>query len=492
MQDVGNKIAKGAAWMVLFKLAERGLGLISTVILARLLLPSDFGLIAMAMAVIAALELLNAFSFDMALIQNPDAQRRHYDTAWTFNVLLGAASALILVALAVPAAGFYEEPRLEWVFYFLAFGTFISGLENIGVVDFRKQMQFNREFRFLLAKKVVAFSVTVPLAFILQNYWALVIGILTSKTAGTAFSYLMHPYRPRLSLAARAELFHFSKWLLINNLLFFLRLRSADFIIGKTSGPHALGLFTVAYEISNLPSTELVAPINRAVFPGYAKLSSDMDALRGSFLNVIAFALMFTLPVGAGIAAIAPQLVAVFLGEKWLEAVPLIQILAILGVITAVTTNAGYVYLALGQARITTVLSSLYVVLLLPLLIVLAMKYGAIGAAWAYLICAVAMLPVNYVVILRRLGVGSGQLLGVTWRPVAATLGMFAAATSTTGYLAAQPAAVQLAAGVLAGALSYCLIVLLLWLASSRPAGAERILLDKLQPRIPGLGRLLG
>ena len=247
-------MAKGAVWMVLFKFTERGLGLISTIILARLLLPADFGLIAMAVSIIAVLELLNSFGFDTVLIQNPDANRSHYDTAWTFNVIFGTASSLILFLLASPAAAFYDEPRLEMVIDFLAIGTFIQGLGNVGVVAFRKELEFNKEFKFLVAKKLISFCITVPLAFILKNYWALVIGMLAGKSAGMALSYLVHPYRPRFSLAARHELFQFSKWLLLNNLLFFLRFRSAHFIIGKTAGTHALGLYTIAYEISNLPT----------------------------------------------------------------------------------------------------------------------------------------------------------------------------------------------------------------------------------------------
>ena len=106
--------------MVLFKLIERSLGIVSTVILVRLLIPEDFGLIAMAMSIIAALELMGAFGFDMALIQNQDADRDHYNTAWTFNVIFAASSAILLVAIAIPAANFYHEPRLEVVIYFLA------------------------------------------------------------------------------------------------------------------------------------------------------------------------------------------------------------------------------------------------------------------------------------------------------------------------------------------------------------------------------------
>ena len=347
MHSINRKMAKGASWMVLMRFAERGLGLISTIILARLLLPADFGLIAMAMSIIAILELLSEFGFDWALIQNQSAERRHYDTAWTFNLLFGLSVASLLVLIAQLAAQFYNESRLEIVIYALALGTVIRGIENIGVVDFRKHMEFNREFYFLFGKKLITFCVTVPAAFMLRNYWALVIGSLVGRLAGVALSYLMHAYRPRLSLAARHELFHFSKWLFINNILTFARIRSADFVIGRITGTQSLGLFSVAYELANLPTSELIAPINRAVFSGYAKMSGELAVLSRGFLNVMSVIALFALPAGAGVAATADLIVGVFLGENWLAAVPLIQLLAVFGIMSAMQTNTAYVYLSL-------------------------------------------------------------------------------------------------------------------------------------------------
>lgn len=478
-------MSKGAVWMVLFKLTARGLGLISTIILARLLMPSDFGLIAMAMSIIAALELLSAFSFDMALIQNQQAERCHYDTAWTFNVLFAVTSAVILLLLAGPAARFYDQPQLDTVMYFLAIGALVQGFENIGVVAFRKEMEFHREFKFLLSKKLVAFSVTVPLAFLLRNYWALVAGMLAGKIAGVVISYLAHSYRPRFCLKARAELFHFSKWLMVSNALIFLRIRSADFIIGKVSGSHALGLYTIAYEISNLPTTELIAPINRAVFPGYAKMSSELAELRQGFLSVISVIAMFALPAAAGIVVTAELLVRVFLGTNWLEAVPLMQILAVFGAIIAMQTNTGYVYLALGQPRILTLLGGAYILVLIPTLIWLVPDNGALGAAWAYLITAITLLPVYYFALQRRLQLKSTKLLSVVWRPVAATLAMSFATQTVLALplfgdgLSAQ--ILQLAVTVISGVISYALVLFGLWRLSGAPDGAEQFIFNRLR-----------
>lgn len=488
MQDVNRKMAIGAAWMILFKITERLIGLVSTIILARLLVPEDFGLIAMAMSVIAVLELLGAFSFDMALIQNQSAERKHYDTAWTFNVIFGVGTALLLMALAGPAASFYEESRLTAVMLCLAAFPLLQGFENIGVVAFRKEMQFDREFNFLLARKVAGFLITIPAALLLRNYWALIIGMLSGRLVSVALSYRLHPYRPRLSLEAAADLFDFSKWLFFNNLLFFAKNNSADFVVGKLAGSGALGVYSVAFQIANLPTTELVAPINRAVFPGYSRLSSNLADLRQGYLNVIGVIAMFALPAGVGIAVTSEALVMALLGPKWMAAAGIIGILAIFGVLTAMQTNMGSVYLALGQPQVSTWLAVAYVAVLLPLLIAWTGPYGAEGAAWAYLVTVAALLPVNLYVLFGRLELRLPEFLAATWRPIAATVLMavvvhawLQSADAATGSLAAIP---QLLTAVGVGVVTYGLALWGVWRACGSPDGAEKATLDRVRPRI--------
>ena len=175
----------------------------------------------------------------------------------------------------------------------LALASIVTAFENIGIVEFRRQMSFDLDFKFQIAKKLAAFSITVPLAIATRSYWALVAGMLAGRVVSSAWSYRVHPFRPRLSLSAARELAKFSKWLLANNFVQFLRMHGSDFIVGRIAGSGALGAYNIGYEIASLPTTELVAPINRAVLPGYAQLASDPSAMRHGFVNVIATPLWF-------------------------------------------------------------------------------------------------------------------------------------------------------------------------------------------------------
>lgn len=487
MEAVNKNMAKGAFWMILLRFVVRGIGLISTVFLARLLIPADFGLVAMAMSIIGAVELLGAFSLDVTLIHNQNATRDHYDTAWTLNIIAALIQGSLLFAVAAWVAHFYNDQRLTLIVQLLALGTLIQGFENIGVVAFRKNLEFHKDFNFQLTTKIISFTITMSLAFWLRNYWALIGGMLVSRFLGVTFSYLVQPYRPKFSLAAKSELFHFSKWLFINNLLFFFNNQSANFILGKVSGANALGLFTLAYEISSLPSTDLVAPINRAIFPGYAKMAHDLEMLRQGFLNVFAAIAIVALPVCTGIALVADPLVHVMLGEKWLAAIPLIKILAIAGLTQSLQTNKGSVYLALGRPKIITLLAALHATVLLPALVWGAMQNGAMGAANATVVVSVLLMPLNYIILSRILHLRFTNFFAVFWRPAAASLIMIAvvsaAQTISNGGNTFISHLSQLVTLALIGAASYSGSILLLWKISGMKPGIEALLLGMLTSR---------
>ncbi|MGH8769607.1 MAG: lipopolysaccharide biosynthesis protein [Burkholderiales bacterium] len=482
MKDVGHKMAKGAAWMVAFKITERSIGLISTVILARLLVPADFGLVALAMAIIGVLELMSAFGFDLALIQNQTARREHYDTAWTFNLIIFAAVALILVALAQPAAAFYEDARLAPIMYWLALGTAILGFENIGVVAFRKELWFGQEFKFLAAKKLSAFAVTVTLALIFRNYWALVAGIITSRLSGVALSYALHPYRPRLSLAARADLLHFSKWMLLSNIIRSLHDSLGNFIIGKMAGAHTLGIFSVSYEISTLPSSELSAPIHRATLPGFAKMSADREVIKKGFLDVLSLTALIGLPAGLGIAAIAEPLVWVMLGAKWVDTIPLISLLAVFGAVALLESNPHYIFIAVGKPKLTGLLTTLQFALKVPVLILALGAFGVIGAGMALLFVQSLMLPLAYGIVMRILELKLRQILKVLWRPLVSAFVMYFAVRALSWPESDQfvEHLVEMIALTGAGFSVYVTLIFALWKFSGSPYGAEQLVLEKM------------
>jgi lipopolysaccharide exporter len=480
MGSVNQRMAVGAAWMIGFRLIDRGIGLVSTLILARLLVPADFGLLAMATSFIALVELLGAFGFEVALIQMRNPERRHFDTAWTLTVLLGVVTATIMIATSIPLATFYDEPRLTPVIVVLALASIVTAFENIGIVEFRRQMSFDLDFKFQIAKKLAAFSITVPLAIGTRSYWALVAGMLAGRVVSSAWSYRVHPFRPRLSLSAARELAKFSKWLLANNFVQFLRMRGSDFIVGRIVGSGALGVYNIGYEIASLPTTELLAPINRAVLPGYAQLASDPLAMRHGFVNVIATSTLVSVPAGFGVAAVAPLLCEVLLGPKWLDAIPVIELAAFQAVIVALQSSFYPAYFALGRPDLVTRLNGAHAALLLPLSVFLTLRGGIVGTALAGLVASAVFAPVNYAVLLPRLGVSVRVLAQSLWRPLGASAAMFWATREVMVALAAYvPKLPLLLCSVAVGAATYVSLIAVLWALSGQPRGGESFVLDR-------------
>jgi len=476
--NINKQIAKGAAWMVAFKMIDKSIGLISTIVLARMLQPEDFGLVAMSMVLLSALNLLISFGFEVQLIQNRNAGRDQFNTAWTFTVIFSVVCGLVLAGLALPASHFYREPRLEAIIYALAFGFALEGFSNIGTVAFRREMQFDREFKFLLGKRMSSLLVTIPLALWLQNYWALVFGQLASTVLSVSLSYYMSTYRPRFSLASKLELFHTSKWLVINNLFGFLQSRSAPFLLARLSGASSVGVFSIGMEISTMPSNELVAPINRAAFPGYAKAAHDLDKLRDTFLKVIASIALVAIPAGVGVAVVADLFVPAVLGWKWLDAIPLIQLLAVFGVIKALQTNIPYVYLALGMAKRSTIIGGIQVVVYLAALYPAISGWGAMGAAWASLGTAIVMIPVNQAMVAQCLGLGYTQFCRELVRPLIASSAVAAVVLAIKSQLTLRQHSLDYVLALLlcaaAGALVYVIVLYAVWRLWKRPDGAER------------------
>ena len=476
--------------MVLLQVLDRVLGLISLLILVRLLSPTDFGIVAMGLSFVFMAELLTAFGFDIVLIQHPNPTEEHYHSAWTCNVVLGSAITTILLAAAWPAAQFYRQAEVFWVLCALAFGPFLASLENIGVVRFRKELQFRKEFTFRASRRLLAFLVTLPLAFLLRSYWALVGGILLTKLGGSVLSYMAHEFRPRFCLAKVKELVGFSKWLLSNNIVCFFKDRSTDFVVGRLHGAASLGLYNISYEISNIPTADLSASINRALLPGFAKIDTA-DDLRSAYGNAMGILALIALPAAAGVYAVAPFLVPVVLGSKWLESTALVEILAFNGAVLLLHSSMGAVLMARGFPDDVTKTNGLYVLLLFGMLAVFVTRYGVVGAAYAALGTSVMMTPVFLYLMKQQIGVGAEVFARAIIRPALASILMVLIVRWVLpvyeSSMSMQHAASLLIGGVALGIVVYAGAARLLWVVAGRPVSAERLVLERVRNTVSTL-----
>lgn len=459
------------------RLGDRLIGLISMAVLARLLLPADFGLVGYAILLLAILEIFAELGVENALIHDQSAPRESYDTAWTMNVCKGLALSAVLLAAAVPAAAFFEAPDVELVIYVLAILPLVRGLENIGTVDFRKDLAFHKDFIFNFATRMSGAIVTIILAFILRDHWALVIGMILRAALRVILSYRMSDFRPKLTLSRFSEIFNFSKWIMLQNLLHGFNERLPAIVIGRMTGPQALAFFNIGFEIANLASTELAAPIRRALFPGFAKMSQDREQLAESFRWALGVIVLVGLPIPIGIAATADYLVPALLGWNWLGTVPIIQILCLQGAIVILGTNSHLVYLAVGKPVISAWLSALRLLVMVPCCIYWVGVYGAVGAGLALIVSAAVVRFADYAIVLPMLKVSITDFIAQIWRPIVAVAVMSSAVRQLHIWLeqsALQPyLLVKLVICAALGAVVYLTAILCLWVLAGKREGAE-------------------
>jgi len=404
-------------------------------------------------------------------------KRVHYDTAWTMGVLRGAVIAALIIATAPLLADFVGEPRVVQLSYVLAALGLVSGFENVALVDFQRNLQFDRIFWYQVLAKLAGVLIAIPAAYILRNYWALVLGIAASRLASLMLGYLMKPYRPRMSLAGWQDLFGFSKWLMITNVLSVIDNYCMTLTAGRVAGTPAIGIYQIAYEIGALPASEVAAPIRDPIYAGYSSIADDLIMLRKHFLSNLAILIMIITPMSLGISLMAEPLTHLFLGQKWIAAIPLIRLTALFALFEAIGHSASSIYMTLHRQGRFVALAAIIVSIRVPAIIVGALVAGVYGATVAMTFTGLLNMVLWNACVPAELNVKARDFLSISWRTVLAGLVMSA---SVLVLLKSWPSSSDTIAIIVRGlaicAAGACVSIATqigLWCLSSFPASAE-------------------
>lgn len=490
---LGQRMARGGLLLVILRLMMRGIGLISTMILFRLLVPGDFGLVSLAMTAVGFIEVLAEFGFDLALIQKQETTRADFDTAWSLTLLRGLICATLLLLIAEPAAEYLADERLSSIITWVALVPLLDGLHNIGVVEFQKELYFGKEFIYRLSQKLISFFITLGLALWFRDYWALVFGILAGRAASLGLSYLLHPFRPRVYFGNWRSILQFSQWVMLNHLFLYIGNQTDKVLIKKYIDIHTVGIFRVAEELCSV-TMELVWPAEKALFPGFSKLSNDLPGMRRYLLQSLGLLGMVGMPVSIGLGVTAEPLVDILLGPKGAGVAPFIQVLTLHGAIRSCITGIPPALMAMGKPSVPTRITLATVAVRLSVLIVYIPTLGAMAAAWSLVAASAVSFVLYWLSAMVLVRVKWWQVPAALWRYVVATAVMAWAVTASGHWLNAQLAGLalplpldgvwwSLGEKVVVGVLSYILTTLVLWLISGMPEGAERQLFRLIQAR---------
>ncbi len=487
-----GRVARGAAWIMGGGLLARFLGAINTIIVARLLVPEDIGLVAVATVSMQLLQGLSDIGVSQAVVKFRDADRADLDTLFTLSALRGLGIGLVLAASAPVMAAIYDDPRMVGVFLGIAAFPVISGLINPRFFEFERDLNFSRDFISTVLNKLAGVLVSVTVAVIFRTYWAIILGLIAGGGVQLILSYAMRPYAPRFSFKSLKKVFGFSGWLAGVSFLAALNNKLDVPILARLAGSAGAGSFFMGLQLSEMATGQIALPLTRAIYPGLSTLQDDPERMRRAYLRGVSALGAFAMPAAFGFAFVARDLVFLLLGDKWLSAAMVIERLApVIGLQALFYATQSYA-MALGLTRLIFFRELLFLFIRLPVFIWAAIAHGLTGAVWAAAGLGLFHVALNLALYARA----SGRPF---WQPLlSAHRSLAAVAVMTLYFLLLRPLligqadftpAIRLIADVLIGAGVYTGFHTAIWLGEKRPGGVERDIADELKRQARRLRR---
>ncbi|KAB0677698.1 lipopolysaccharide biosynthesis protein [Aureimonas leprariae] len=477
MSNVTQRLIKGSVWLSVSRAIVNALTALNTIILAWYLVPADFGLVAIGTTLITIVNSVTELSLNQALIRQENLSEEHFSAAWTIGTLRGLLLGGGFAASAYPVSAYYGDPRLFNVLLALSFSLVLSGIANPRCVMLQRQLIFWQDFVLTVSQKLVGFLVTLFVAAVYHSYWALVLGLLSYQITNVVVSYSILPFLPKITFRHLKDLFSFSIWLTLGQIVNTLNWRFEYLVLGKLVDATALGHYTVGNTFSTLPTREATAPLTATIYPGFASVRHAPERLANAYQRAQALVTFVALPAGIGMAVVADPLVRGVLGEKWVPIIFIVQALASIFALQTLGSLVQPLGMALGRTKLLFMRDTQMLCVRMPIIIAGLYFGGLPGLVYARVLTGLLSTLVNMLLVKRLIAVGLRRQLAANFRALVSVALMAAVvlATSTLfGKLESRPElGLELAFLVLVGAVAYVAANVALWAAAKRPQGPE-------------------
>ncbi|MDH3397690.1 MAG: lipopolysaccharide biosynthesis protein, partial [Acidimicrobiia bacterium] len=412
--------------------------------------------------------LLESFSrsgFTEALIQKKDDIDAYLDTAWMVEISRGLFTGILVLAGAPLVADFFNASDAVDVVRVMAASVVISGFTNPAVVRFDRQLDFRKVFAFEVSQRLVEVTVAIAAAFIFQNVWALVFGVLAGRVARVVLSFRLTDRRPRLRFEVdkARELFRFGKWVLGSFVVWYFTSELDDILVGRILGIGALGLYRIAFTLSQAVLTEIAQTMNQVAFSAFSRIQEDAKRLGFALVQSVHFVALLAVPMTLGLVVLGEDITRVLLGEKWLPMVSALQVLALAGLIRALSAPAQMMLFGAGRPDLTTALSFMRLVIMAGLLYPFIDRLELFGAGLATLAGAVVADSAILFASTRLVGLPFGRLVSAGGWPMINGGAMAGVVLLGDWLLGGDYGVVGLFSLVALGVAAYALAVLTSW-----------------------------
>jgi len=375
----------------------------STVVLARLLTPQDFGLIAMVTAVTGFVVMFKDMGLSMATVQKAEVNHGQISTLFWINVVLSLGVMLVIAALAPAIAWFYNEPRLTWITLALAGAFIFGGLTVQHQALLRRQMRFSA----LAGVEIISMSVGIVAAIIAAwygaGYWALVIMQLAGAIAGAIAVWVACGWRPGLPVRRSGvrKMLAFGGNLTGSNVVNYFARNADKLLIGKFWGTGPLGLYAKAYGLLMLPIRQINAPIAAVAIPALSRLQNEPERYQNYYLKAISIIALITMPGVMFMIVMSKELIAVVLGSQWEGAIPIFKVFAIGAIMQPISNTTGWLFVSQGRSR-DMFRWSLIGSTITVVAIIVGLPWGSLGVATSYTIFGYLGMPLLFWFVGRR------------------------------------------------------------------------------------------
>jgi len=453
-------LMRGLAWTGAVKWLSQILSWLSTIVVARLLTPEDYGIVAMASVFIGLIGLLNEFGLGAAVVALRQLTDEQISSMHSLASLFGVCGFLLSCLVAIPAGRFYDASDVPLVIVVMGVGFAFLAMRSVPSALLEKALRFKLLAFLEGGQAMLATLTTLGLAWWGAGYWALVVGGIVGHVAVTVIFWSYHPVRYGWpSFRSLHEALRFSSHVLVGRITWYVASNADVFIAGRILGQGVVGAYSFACTMASLPLDKITALFSRVMPAFYSSVQTDPAVLRRYLLLLTEGLALLTFPIGVGMALVAHAFVPLVLGEKWLGVVVPLQVLSCWAVFRSMFGLITPILFVTGGSRLT-MLSGIFCMVAYPLAFWIGSGWGALGIALAW----VAVQPPSWVApywyALRALNLSFREYLSVLWPAVISTVIMAGAVYSVRQVFPADSSLIfQLSCEAAAGAAVYSAII---------------------------------
>lgn len=470
-------LIKGALWAVGTRWSIKFIGFLNTIIMARLVLPSDYGVVAMATLFVGLIYAFTDVGAETAIVRMDKPTVDEIDSAWTLRLLQSLGVSALMVVAAPLAAYYFNEPRVLAILWILALFMAFNGATNIGLTLAHKAFQFSIYFRVNVVSKIISVASTLLFGFYFRDYRALVAGIGAGYFSSVILSYTMHSYRPKFNIKKIKEIWEITKWLMVSSIGSFLLRRSDEVLASNIAGTSDFGTYHVGADLGRLPVSELGPAMMRAFLPVLSSFQGDSKRINSAVLKTMSTLNVLTLPIGFGVAAIALPLTQVVLGEKWIAAAPFVAIYALVSAIQFIASPLGTLLILNGYTKILNTTVWFEFIVFVVASYFLLPYYNLVGLAIARMIASTVNTFLTAYYSHKYCSINFYSMMKSIIRPLIGSvlMGILVSYYIDKNYISIY---YNLFIGITLGVILYACWSLLTWLVAGKPEGLESTVLD--------------